>query len=633
MRERFLAALADEPETYGWPCGHCGICDFRHLCWQQRVDDDHLSLVAGMRRVQAETLMDAGVSTLEALGDLEPETLDERLKPVAGASEDSFEAVRHQAELQLRGRREDRYLHELLPDQEDRGFRLLPEPDVGDVWFDMEGHPFYETARGLEYLFGYCFRNDAGEVVYDAVWGRDRDGERVAFEQFVDWVVARRAANPGMHVYHYASYERSALTRLMGQHGTREQEVDDFLRQEVLVDLYRVVKQSLRASTSSYSIKEIEKLYGFERTAEVSGGDDSVVRFEEWVETGDDSILEEVERYNEEDCRSTFELHEWLRSIRPAGLPWRLPPDERPRSEEAEERDEEREALKARLLEGAEEGEPRRLLANLVDYHQREQRPEWWAWFRWPQLDDDELIRDRTAIGGLEWDGRPPEVEEQSHVYRMTFPPQEHKISSEGHRPRQRTQGIPGPRRRRHRRRHAPAQRRPRRRAAATRADAGAADRQLGHPRRAASLRARLRGRQRGRLSGARGPARAAPARRAARRRSRHGRALARGELPVRAGTARIGQDLAGRADGDRADARRQARRRHLAQPQGDPQPAPRDPARGRRDRASPSAASSGQERRTTRRPRSRAAASSRRPTRWPSPIPPSISSPARPGR
>ncbi len=109
-------------------------------------------------------------------------------------------------------------------------------------------------------------------------------------------------------------------------------------------------------------------------------------------------------------------------------MPWRLPPDQRPPTEEAEERDAAREALKARLLEGAEEGEPRRLLANLLDYHQREARPEWWAWFRWPQLDDDELVRDRTAIGGLEWDGNPPEVEGQSHAYRMAFPPQEHKI-------------------------------------------------------------------------------------------------------------------------------------------------------------------------------------------------------------
>ncbi len=119
-------------------------------------------------------------------------------------------------------------------------------------------------------------------------------------------------------------------------------------------------------------------------------------------------------------------------------MPWRLPPDQRPPTEEAEERDAAREALKARLLEGAEEGEPRRLLANLLDYHQREARPEWWAWFRWPQLDDDELVRDRTAIGGLEWDGNPPEVEGGSHAYRMAFPPQEHKISGTAFDPRTR---------------------------------------------------------------------------------------------------------------------------------------------------------------------------------------------------
>jgi uncharacterized protein len=252
IRERFLAAIADEPETYGWPTGHCGICDFRHMCWHQRVEDDHLSLVAGLRRAQAETLIATGITTLEQLGDLPPDALATRLPPDANV--DSFEGGRHQAELQLRGRREDRFLFELLPDEPERGFRLLPAPDAGDVWFDMEGHPFYETSRGLEYLFGYCFRNDAGEVVYEAVWGRDRDDERIAFEAFVDWVVARRAQHPGMHVYHYAAYERSALTRLAGQHGTREQEVDDFLRQEVLVDLYRIVKLSLRASTDSYSI-------------------------------------------------------------------------------------------------------------------------------------------------------------------------------------------------------------------------------------------------------------------------------------------------------------------------------------------------------------------------------------------
>src|SRR5262249_3050223 len=153
------------------PCAHCGICDFRHVCWQQRVDDDHLSLVAGMRRSWAEELIEGGVTTLEQLGDRAPNGTVGEIRPEA------FEGLRHQAELQLRARRSGEHCFELLPDEPDRGFRLLPAPDEGDVWLDLEGHPFYEAARGLEYLFGFCYRDDTGEVVYEAIWGLDREGE------------------------------------------------------------------------------------------------------------------------------------------------------------------------------------------------------------------------------------------------------------------------------------------------------------------------------------------------------------------------------------------------------------------------------------------------------------------------
>ena len=80
-----------------------------------------------------------------------------------------------------------------------------------------------------------------------------------------------------MHVYHYAFYEPAVLKRLMGQYGTREEEVDDLLRREVLVDLFAVVRQALRASYPSYSLKDIERFYLDGREAEVKGGADSVV--------------------------------------------------------------------------------------------------------------------------------------------------------------------------------------------------------------------------------------------------------------------------------------------------------------------------------------------------------------------
>ena len=138
-------------------------------------------------------------------------------------------------------------------------------------------------------------------------------------------------------------------------------------------------------------------------------------------------MLDGIQAYNEEDCRSTFELHGWLLSWRPPNLPWLLPPDERERTEEAEERDAARVALHEALLDGAEEGDPRWLLAHLLYYHQREAKSQWWEWFHHLELDEDDLIEDTDTMGGLVLVGDPVE-DGQSLVYTFTFPPQEHKI-------------------------------------------------------------------------------------------------------------------------------------------------------------------------------------------------------------
>jgi predicted RecB family nuclease len=420
-RKRLLEALASEPETYPWPCERCGLCDFRNLCKDRLRADDNLVLVAGLRRSQAEHLAGHGIPTLEALGRQAPGLEVDGMRP------ETLEALRHQAELQLHFRATGEHRVDDLPLEEGRGYALLPEPSFGDVWLDLEGHPYYEPARGLEYLFGWCYRDESGTIRYEAAWARDRDEERAVFERFVDFVVERRRRYPGAHVYHYAAYERSALRRLMGEHATREQEVDAFLRQDVLVDLYRVVKQALRASVESYSIKALEELYGFERTAEVKGGDESTVLFERYLETGDESLLREIEAYNEEDCRSAVELHEWLIRRRPLDLPWRPTVEPEPPEEMPQERALLRDALLARSTE---EGDPPWLLAQLLDYHRREAKPQWWEWFLHLELDEEELIADTDTLGGLELVGEPV-PDKGSFVYTFSFPEQEHKISGE----------------------------------------------------------------------------------------------------------------------------------------------------------------------------------------------------------
>jgi predicted RecB family nuclease len=421
LRRRFLDAVESRAQTYPYPVEHCGLCDFLSLCKQQWADDDHLVLVAGISRAQVERLNVAGVGTLEALGDAAPRTRIDRIRPA------TFETIRHQAELQLYRRRTGDHRVDALPVEEDRGFALVPEPSAGDVWLDLEGDPWYEPARGLEYLFGWVYLDDDGRSVYDCIWAHDRVEEKAGFERLVDFLVERRRRYPGMHVYHYAAYERTALTRLMGEHGTRENEIDDLLRGEVLVDLFRVLRQALRASVPNYSIKTVEELYDFERTAEVGGGSESVVAFEQWLELGDDALLQGIRAYNEEDCRSLYELDQWLLGLRPGDLAWRAPPEQRERSDEAEEAIGERERVRDALLADVQEGEPRWLLAQLLEYHRREEKPQWWAYFNNLTLDEEELIASTDTLGGLELAVEPVE-DKQSLVYTLRFPLQEHKI-------------------------------------------------------------------------------------------------------------------------------------------------------------------------------------------------------------
>ncbi|MGH3016552.1 MAG: TM0106 family RecB-like putative nuclease, partial [Gaiellaceae bacterium] len=363
-------------------------------------EHDHLTRVANIRRDQVVRLGAAGITTLAELGDAPRETAVPRLPAT------TFENIRHQAELQLRHRRTGEHAWETLRPEDERGLALLPKPSPGDLFFDMEGDPFWEASGGLEYLFGVLWLEN-GKTEFKPFWAHDRDGERRAFEQFVDLVRARLERYPDLHVYHYAPYEPSALKRLMGEYATREDAVDDLLRGEVLVDLYAVVRQGLRISHPRYSIKNVEQFY-MEREAELRSGDDSILLYERWVDERDDSILRGIEEYNREDCLSTYLLREWLLERKAEAeaawgteIAWRAPPELREIKPEAEEEREERDALREELL--ARGDETARLAALTLDYHRREAKPVWWAFFKRLELTVPELVEDAESIAGLEW--------------------------------------------------------------------------------------------------------------------------------------------------------------------------------------------------------------------------------------
>jgi uncharacterized protein len=418
VRRGFEAALARRTPTEPYPVEHCQLCEFRGVCdeWWRR--QDHLALVAGMRREQVRRLSAGGIPTLTRLAQAPPET---RIEHVAAHT---FETLREQAELQARRRASGQLDCRVLPVEPGRGFQRLPPPSPGDVIFDIEGDPFWEPARGLHFLFGLLV---ADPWRYQTFWAHDRAGERQSFERLVDYFHARLAAHPTMHVYHYGAYETTALKQLMGVYATREDAVDELLRREVFVDLHSLVRQGLRAGVESYSLKEIEALPAFQRGSDITRGAVAVLEYEQWMVTQEDARLAAIAAYNEEDCRATLVLRDWLLGRRPEGAAWAAAPA-REISEEGRATSAAREALRQGLLAGAAEGSPRWLAAELLEYHRREARPAWWWFFERRRMSLDELVDDAEAIGRLAPAGRPvPARTSMDHPLR--FPAQQHKLS------------------------------------------------------------------------------------------------------------------------------------------------------------------------------------------------------------
>lgn len=314
VRDRVLEVLDTHQGEGGparWGDPRWRACLRCEACRAELADRGDVGLVAGVHSSSRKLLVAAGVSTIHELA--------ERTHPVDGLHDERLAAMRSQAALQLIEPTDERPLAYEI--HSPAALASLPAPSVGDVFFDFEGDPMWRGSDGeigLEYLFG-CLTADDG---FTPFWAHDRAQERAALVAFVDWLVERRTRWPDLHVYHYADYERSALTRLAKRHDVYRDEVAGLLADGVFVDLYAVVKSGVRVGSASYSIKRLEPLYMGDELRDADGvtaGGDSIIeyqRFREAVVAGDaeqaEARLEGLRQYNEYDCLSTLRLRDWL---------------------------------------------------------------------------------------------------------------------------------------------------------------------------------------------------------------------------------------------------------------------------------------------------------------------------------
>lgn len=402
FRDSFLKFHAnfdasDRPFPEPWE----DLSDYEEYVEELFFKADHLSLVAGITASQIRKLEAQGISTRHEIA-----KASEKAKP-AGMRLAVFNRLKDQAGLQLESEKSGTLSYRILPHEKGEHFGLarLPEKSEGDVMFDMEGNPLADG--GHEYLFGVLHK-EKGKWRYKDWRAEEQSSEKNAFCSFIEWIAKRYEQYPDMHIYHYASYEETAISKLSNKYSCKISEVDALLRNDVLVDLYKVVKEGVRVGSRSYSIKKLEPLYGFERKSEVSNAGDSVTHFHSYCDLKmsepklAERLLEEIVEYNKEDVESTLYLLEWLseqkRKSKIKYAPSDFAKDEIEDAKDWETAGEDLVANQPKWIKSDEDRRVNQVIAGIVGYFHREDRPVWWAYYNREDTSPEELYADSDCL-------------------------------------------------------------------------------------------------------------------------------------------------------------------------------------------------------------------------------------------
>ena len=116
---------------------------------------------------------------------------------------------------------------------------------------------------------------------------------------------------------HWASYEKTKIDLYLSRYGDRDGIAARV--KENLLDLLPITYESVALPSSSYSLKLVEQIAGYERQLTDAGGDWSMARYIEATETDDEglrsSIMDEILDYNREDLEATWAVLRWLEEL------------------------------------------------------------------------------------------------------------------------------------------------------------------------------------------------------------------------------------------------------------------------------------------------------------------------------
>ena len=391
---------SDKKNTYPERCEFCALCDWSDVCEKKWLDDDHLNQIAKIRKEQIRKIKKHGLKNLSEFAKIK------ETEKIIDLRSSILKKHLSQAKLLIEFKKTKIPQFKILPLEEGRGFNLMPSPSEHDLFFDIEGldkilnpEESNQDKEGIEYLFG-MYDHDNKQDPYKFFWAHSQDEEKEQFIALLKFIEKHLEKYPDSHIYHFNHYEETALKKLMLKYDTRIEQVNDLLRDGKLVDLHTVHNQGMQVSEREYSLKNLEKFYGYKRKGEIKKASDSTDKYLDWIETGEEKLLDEIKLYNREDCESTYFLREWLRAKKPKDAIYakKKEPVERERNWEKENED-----YKILIEKNCKDEEIKEILKNILGFHKREDNVYWQSVFgRAREKDHDDLIEDAKCIGFME---------------------------------------------------------------------------------------------------------------------------------------------------------------------------------------------------------------------------------------
>ena len=434
---KFLKNI-DSEEIYPEKCSYCSLCDWNDICEKRWEDDNYINQIANTNKVQIEKIKKLGIKTIDQLLKSKKKYSDFKI------NKKIFEKIIEQAKLQEQKRLTGKTEIKCIDNNDEKGFYLLPEPQLGDIFFDIEGFP--TSKRPHEYLHGLYYQED-GNFKFKYFWAdeNNRSSEKKIFIDLINFLDEHFKKYPDAHIYHYNNYEKRALRELASDYFSEFQKGDEFndqlLRDEKYVDLYMIVNQGVRTSEKDLKLKTLEKLCNINRKGDVEVAEESVIFYENWLSSGDTKFKQSIIDYNKQDTVSTFALREKLLEIKPKNIPFYVKKIKETKkrkysvSKQVKESIPDRETRLMNELNDLSKDQTtnKKLIQELkylIGFHWRSNKPDMWRIYERRKLSNLDLENDNECIGNCTLISNKPEKVDDGFIYKFRFNDQDYKLKN-----------------------------------------------------------------------------------------------------------------------------------------------------------------------------------------------------------